>query len=164
MSGSVKGLHANVGAAIEAERRHRPFASIEDFAHRTGVGREELRVLAEIGALNRLAPERRAALWKAERAARAAGPLLEASDPVPDHSPLTPMTAAERVSADYRGTGLTIDPHPIRLCRAQLAAEGVIAAKDLPAMPDRRRVRTPGMVIARQRPGTAKGCFHEPGG
>ncbi len=155
----VKGLRAEIGAKVEAERRHRPLASIEDFARRTGASPQELRVLAEIGALNGLAPERRAALWEAERATRSTGPLLEGIDSTADPSPLAPMTTAERLSADYGGTGLTIGPHPMRLCRRELAIDGVVAAKDLAAIRDGRWVRTAGMVIARQRPGTAKGFF-----
>jgi error-prone DNA polymerase len=155
----VKGLRAEVGERIERARRSRPFASIQDFARRTSANREELRVLAEIGALNDLAPERRAALWEAERAAHPAGPLLEPIAPGPDPSTLAPMTPAERLTADYRGTGLTVGPHPMRLCRAALVGEGVLPAHDLAAIPDGRWVRTAGMVIVRQRPGTAKGFF-----
>jgi error-prone DNA polymerase len=155
----VKGLRAEVGAKIETERERRVFVSIEDLARRTSASHEELRVLAEIGALNGLAPERRAALWEAERSARSTGPLLEGIAPTQDPSPLAPMTTVERLTADYHGTGLTIGPHPMRLCRGMLAADGVVAAKDLAAIPDGRWVRTAGMVIARQRPGTAKGFF-----
>ncbi len=155
----VKGLRAEIGAKIETERARRAFASIQDVARRTSASREELRVLAEIGALNGLAPERRAALWEAERAARATGPLLETIVADAGPSPLAPMTTSERLMADYRGTGLTIGPHPMRLCREALAIEGVVAARDLAAIPDGRWVRTAGMVIVRQRPGTAKGFF-----
>jgi error-prone DNA polymerase len=155
----VKGLRAEIGAKVEAERRDRPFASIEDLSRRTSASPQELRALAEIGALNGLAPERRAALWEAERAARSTGPLLEGIAAIADPSPLVPMTAAERLSADYRGTGLTIGPHPMRLCRTALAAEGIVTAQDLATIPDGRWVRTAGMVIVRQRPGTAKGFF-----
>jgi error-prone DNA polymerase len=155
----VKGLRAEIGARIEMERMRRRVASIEDLARRTGASREELRVLAEIGALNGLAPERRSALWEAERAARSTGPLLEVIRPEDERSPLAPMTPAERVIADYRGTGLTIGPHPMRLCRAALAAQGMVTAEGLAAIPDGRWVRTAGMVIVRQRPGTAKGFF-----
>jgi error-prone DNA polymerase len=155
----VKGLRAEVGERIGKARRCRPFPSIQDFARRTSASREELRVLAEIGALNGLAPERRAALWEAERAAHPTGPLLEPIAPGPDPSPLAPMTPAERLTADYRGTALTIGPHPMRLCRAALSAQGIVTAHNLAAVPDGRWVRTAGMVIARQRPGTAKGFF-----
>ena len=77
-----------------------------------------------------------------------------------DSSPLSPMTPAERVVADYLGTGLTIGPHPMALRRAELALRGVLRASDLPAQRAGRRVRIAGSVITRQRPGTAKGfCF-----
>jgi error-prone DNA polymerase len=77
-----------------------------------------------------------------------------------DSSPLVPMTPAERVVADYLGTGLTIGPHPMALRRAELALRGVLRASDLPAQRAGRRVRIAGAVITRQRPGTAKGfCF-----
>ena len=75
-------------------------------------------------------------------------------------SPLLPMSPAERVVADYLGTGLTIGPHPMALRRAELALRGVLRASDLPAQRSGRRVRIAGAVITRQRPGTAKGfCF-----
>jgi len=67
------------------------------------------------------------------------------------------MTAGERLQADYGGMGLTIGPHPMALRRNDLALRGVLRASDLPNARDGRRVRIAGMVITRQRPGTAKG-------
>jgi error-prone DNA polymerase len=67
------------------------------------------------------------------------------------------MTAGERLQADYAGMGLTIGPHPMALRRDELALGGVLRAIDLPRAPNGRRVRVAGMVITRQRPGTAKG-------
>jgi error-prone DNA polymerase len=67
------------------------------------------------------------------------------------------MTDHERLQADYAGTGLTIGPHPMALCRQDLALRGVLRAADLSQARDGRRVRVAGMVITRQRPGTAKG-------
>jgi error-prone DNA polymerase len=72
-------------------------------------------------------------------------------------SPLPPMTAPERLMADYAGTSLTIGPHPLALRRAELALRGVLRARDLPHGRHGRRVRIAGAVITRQRPGTAKG-------
>ena len=71
--------------------------------------------------------------------------------------PLKPMTEAERLVADYAGTGLTIGRHPMALRRDELAMRGVLRACDLHAARPGRRVRVAGMVITRQRPGTAKG-------
>ena len=67
------------------------------------------------------------------------------------------MSAAERLVADYAGTGLTLGPHPMSFRRHDLAMRGVLRAIDLPQVGHGRRVRTAGMVITRQRPGTAKG-------
>ena len=67
------------------------------------------------------------------------------------------MDDDERLQADYAGMGLTIGPHPMALRRDELALRGVLRASDLPQARDGRRVRVAGMVITRQRPGTAKG-------
>jgi error-prone DNA polymerase len=67
------------------------------------------------------------------------------------------MTASERLIADYTGTSVTIGPHPLALHRHDLSVRAVVRAIDLPRVTAGRRVRTAGMVITRQRPGTAKG-------
>jgi error-prone DNA polymerase len=148
------------------------FRSIEDLVQRTGLRRDELTTLADIGALNAFTQERRSALWQVERAVRPAGELLARIGDDTSHlppptshlqtepserSPLPPMTDDERLQADYAGTGLTIGPHPMALRREELALRGVLRAADLPHARDGRRVRVAGMVITRQRPGTAKG-------
>ncbi len=136
------------------------FRSIEDLIRRTGVNREELATLAEIGALNAFGHHRRDALWQIERAVRPAGELFEEGvgeegEELP--GPLPSMTLGERLVADYAGTGLTIGPHPMALRRPELALRGVLRAVDLPRERQGRRVRVAGTVITRQRPGTAKG-------
>jgi error-prone DNA polymerase len=139
------------------------FTSVEDLLARTGVRRDELATLAEIGALNALGYDRRSALWQIEKAVRPAGALfaredteevVKRSSPL---SPLPPMTPSERLMADYAGTSLTIGPHPVAHRRAELALRGVLRASDLPQGRHGRRVRVAGAVITRQRPGTAKG-------
>jgi error-prone DNA polymerase len=74
-----------------------------------------------------------------------------------EQCPLPPMTAEERLVADYAGTHLTIGPHPMAMRRSELAMRGVLRAIDLPRAPNGRRIRVAGTVITRQRPGTAKG-------
>jgi error-prone DNA polymerase len=149
------------------------FRSIEDVVQRTGLRRDELTTLADIGALNAFTNERRSALWQVERAVRPAGELFAGEDnsqvPTPnsqerperpersERSPLRAMDQGERLQADYAGMGLTIGPHPMALRRDELALRGVMRAADLPRARDGRRVRVAGMVITRQRPGTAKG-------
>ena len=100
---------------------------------------------------------RRDALWQVERAARFAGPLLESIPENDEASPLAQMTPEERLVADFHGTGLTVGPHPMAYRRADLRRAGVLSAHDLTRVPHGRRVRTAGCIIARQRPGTAKG-------
>jgi len=159
------------------------FASIEQVVQRTGLRRDELTTLADIGALNAFTNERRSALWQVERAVRPAGELYGDSGSGPgsgirdpqehenheerkkhegrehpgSRSPLPTMDDHERLRADYAGMGLTIGPHPMSLRRDDLALRGVLRAVDLPQARDGRRVRVAGMVITRQRPGTAKG-------
>jgi error-prone DNA polymerase len=71
--------------------------------------------------------------------------------------PLRQMTTEERLAADYAGTGLTTGPHPMAYHRAELRAEGIFSARELEALRSGRHVAIAGCVIARQRPGTAKG-------
>src|SRR5262249_25907994 len=218
------------GAKALAERKR--FASLDDLIARTGLRRDEVVTLADIGALNAFGYDRRSALWQAERAVRPAGelfttintegaedtegteyifydeyenvrrpvldtreddgpsasgtlegeaqrrPVLDTREddgpsasahgggapceikdvaPDPSYCPLKPMTEAERLVADYAGMGLTVGPHPMALRRDELAMRGVLRAVDLRTTRQGRRVRVAGMVITRQRPGTAKG-------
>ncbi len=153
------------GQETGGRREKERFVSIEDLIARTGIRRDELATLAEIGALNAFGHDRRSALWQVERAVRPAGALFEEGSrqaqaqqvTEASPSPLVPMTPVERVIADYAGTGLTLGPHPIALRRSELAMRGVLRAIDLPRARNGRRVRVAGAVITRQRPGTAKG-------
>ncbi len=100
---------------------------------------------------------RRDALWQVERAVRRSGPLLDEL-PEPDaKSPLRPMNHEERLVADFRGTGLTVGPHPMAYHRAEMSSRGIRKARDLASIPDGEYLRIGGCVITRQRPGTAKG-------
>jgi error-prone DNA polymerase len=130
------------------------------------------------GTRNEKPVHRRDALWQVARAVRPAGPLLE-QDLVSSFefqasrkdeagskletgnskllSPLAPMSAEERLVADFRGTGLTVGPHPMAYGRARLNALGVRRACELEHLPGGKQVQVAGCVIARQRPGTARG-------
>jgi error-prone DNA polymerase len=137
----------------------RKFGSIEEMIRRTGVRRDELSVLAEIGALASFGHDRRGALWQIEHAVRPSGELFAADAASISHSgsPLAPMTPIERMTADFAGTGMTIGPHPMTFHRPQMVLKGVLRTVDLPGQRPGRRVRVAGCVITRQRPGTAKG-------
>jgi error-prone DNA polymerase len=100
---------------------------------------------------------RRDALWQVERAVRSSGPLVDWLPEPDSKSPLLAMNEEERLVADFRGTGLTVGPHPMAYQRARMDAIGIRRAIDLSAIPNGQRTRIGGCVIARQRPGTARG-------
>ena len=100
---------------------------------------------------------RRDALWSAAAAVNPSRPLFEQIATPDEQSPLTMMTDEERLVADFRCTGMTVGPHPMAYHRARMQKMGVHRAIELASLPGGRKVRTAGGVIARQRPGTAKG-------
>ena len=153
----VRGLREEAGRFIENERKRQPFLSVTDLVKRATLRQDELVQLAQVGALGSLEPERRAALWEAERAARPRGPLYEVIPDPLEPSPLRPMTAAESLMADYEGTGLSLGPHPMEFHRARLERLGAARAADLAGLRNGAWVRIAGAVVVRQRPGTAKG-------
>jgi error-prone DNA polymerase len=161
----AKGLRlSSVQSLLAARESGGEFSSVDDLALRVPeLNRKELLTLAHIGALNPLGSveHRRDALWQVEQAARPVGPLLRASieDGTEDArtSPLRTMTTDERIVADYSGTGLTTGPHPMAYQRRELSSAGILAAADLAQAGNNKTVSIAGCVIARQRPGTAKG-------
>jgi error-prone DNA polymerase len=90
---------------------------------------------------------------------RPAGPLFEQCDAAGVENPLAPMTATERLNADFRGTHLTIGKHPMAFHRQKMNAIGVTPANRLLGLRNGRTVKIAGCVICRQRPGTAKGLL-----
>jgi error-prone DNA polymerase len=170
----ARGLREAAGQALVRERSLAPFASVQDLARRVPeLRKDELTTLAEIGALNTVASgqwsvasesrniklHRRDALWQVERAVRWSGPLLDELPEIDGESPLAAMTQEERLVADFRATGLTVGPHPMQYRRAEMKKMGIYRACDLAHLPNGRRLRIGGCVIARQRPGTAKGIM-----
>jgi error-prone DNA polymerase len=157
----AKGLRKDLGEAIAASRlRSGPFRSAEDLTLRVPLlQRKELTLLSRIGALNSLdgIDHRRDAVWAVEETVRPVGPLLKGAHEVSDSSPLRQMNIEERLSADYSGTGLTIGHHPLHYRRQELRERKVLTASELRNGKDGDYVRSAGCVIARQRPGTAKG-------
>jgi error-prone DNA polymerase len=161
----ARGLREPAGQALVRERSLAPFASVQDLARRVPeLRKDELTTLAEIGALNAVASQniklhRRDALWQVERAVRWSGPLLDELPEMEGESPLVAMTDEERLVADFRATGLTVGPHPMQYRREEMKRMGIYSASELSLIPNGRRIRIGGCVIARQRPGTAKGMM-----
>jgi error-prone DNA polymerase len=161
----VKGLrHRSAEALLESREKNGQFSSTDDLALRVPcLNPRELKQLASVGALNSLGgvEHRRDALWQVEQAGRPVGPLLRqqgvASVDERTQSPLHQMTTEERLIADYSGTGITVGRHPMAYQRDTLRRRCILSAKDLQVHADGAYVRAAGCVIARQRPGTAKG-------
>jgi error-prone DNA polymerase len=167
----VNGLRKEHGERLVKERGLAPFSTLDDFRKRVPLAQEELRTLAELGALNCFAEHRRAALWRVEE--QPPEPLFDVVAAVGDHgrpavtlfatgvsdpgynTPLLPMTLPERVKADYDAMNLTTGPHPMKLLRPHLP--NIWRASDLASARHGATVQIAGNVICRQRPGTAKG-------
>jgi error-prone DNA polymerase len=161
----AKGLRkSSVDSIMAARNRDGHFYSVDDLTLRVPeLNRKELVALASIGALNSFGnvQHRRDALWQVEQAGRPAGPLLRNAGSINAETlasiPLRQMTTDERLAADYSGTGLTTGLHPMAYQRASLRAQGILSAVEIARKDNHRSVRIAGCVIARQRPGTAKG-------
>jgi error-prone DNA polymerase len=160
----VKTLSHTGAKRLLAERAQSPFTSLHDFKRRARLNKDELRTLAEIGALNCFATHRRNALWEVETPLRQDDLFEEIKSKTTAiverrekelSSPLVPMTYPERIQADFAGMQLTTGTHPMALLRSKLP--GILRAKDLAAAKHGSTVRIAGNVICRQRPGTAKG-------
>jgi error-prone DNA polymerase len=163
--GYAKSLTRQAAEALVGSRRnHGPYRSAEDLALRVpSLNRKELTRLAQIGALNQLDDirHRRDALWQVDRAGKLEGPLFrqdgENLREESDALPLLQMNIGERLVADYAGTGLTVGKHPMYYRRPELRRHNILSAQELRTRRDGEFVRVAGCVIARQRPGTAKG-------
>ena len=141
------------------------FASIGDVVARSGLERRALRALAESGALDCFVPDepsarrRRAAVWRMLELERGdAGPLALSRIKLDVPGSIPAMSAREITAADYRMTGLSLNGHPMLHLRAMLRENGVRTAREICALKDGTHdVAAAGLVICRQRPGTAKG-------
>ncbi|HYY06870.1 MAG TPA: DNA polymerase III subunit alpha [Candidatus Limnocylindria bacterium] len=161
--GYVLGVRADeVAALVAARKMGGPFRSLDDLASRAGAGRPALTQLAWSGACDSLSGGRRAALWRLGIAAPAYGSGAGATQlslplELPAAPELAPLGDWDAMIADYATTGLTVDRHPLRLLRKSLAVQGIASSADLDELPHDAKVRVAGLVVARQRPGTANG-------
>ena len=162
--GYVSGVRSDeVAALVEARAAGGPFRSLGDLASRAGAGRPALAHLAWAGACDSLRgghTSRREILWELGIAAPGEpvqdGTQLSLPLDVPDAPELRELEPWEAMIADYATTGLTLGSHPMALLRPQLPA-GTVSCRDLETLGHDARVRIGGLVVARQRPGTAKG-------
>jgi len=152
----VKGLSAAGAQRLVEARTQAPLRDVQDLARRARLDRRDLAALAHAGALKTLAGHRRAAWWE----------VLGAESDLPvfpdlaiaEDGPALPAPAeGEEVRADYASLGLTLGRHPLALLRPKLAALRLRSAAELKQVEHKRLVRTAGLVITRQRPGSASG-------
>ena len=156
----ISGLSATHAERVVAARRRAQFQSLADLSRRAGLGRAVLKRLSAADALGKLAENRRQGVWQAlAQSPRGESMPLFASN-ADDDEPLVAlpeMTTQEEVIADYCATGLSLRAHPMQFKRSRLESLGVTPAVDLTRLPPYRLARVAGVVLVRQRPGTAKG-------
>ncbi len=159
----VKGFREEDAEALVAARGA-PFPDVATLRRRSGLGPAALERLARADAFRSLGLARREALWAVRGLGEAPLPLFAAAEARADagREPAVALPAAgagEEVTADYTALRLSLREHPLALLRARLAREGIVPAARLRDLPDGRRLAVAGLVVARQRPGSAKGVI-----
>ncbi|QHO75127.1 error-prone DNA polymerase [Bradyrhizobium sp. CCBAU 051011] len=147
---------------IVAARKRRPFTSLEEFARDTGLPKRALILLADADAFRSIGLDRRAALWAVRRLPDDVPlPLFQAAiareQPDENAKPLPLMPLPEQVVADYQTVRLSLKGHPMEFLREKFTKERVVPCRDVNHRNDKRRVSCAGVVLVRQRPGSAKG-------
>ncbi|MCV2446557.1 error-prone DNA polymerase [Paracoccus sp. DMF] len=158
----VEGLGKASGDRIAKRRGAAPYASLAALKARAGLDARAIRVIAAADALRSMGLDRRAALWQA-RALRDAPdlPLFGTRDEGAEPAVALPaMPLSEQVTADYQTQRLSLKAHPMAFLRRSMQAQGYVSAAGLADLPNRAPLRMAGIVLVRQRPGSAKGiCF-----
>ena len=162
----VKGLSEANAAALIARRGDAAYRSVEDMWRRAAVSVAALEQLADADAFQSLGLSRRQALWAIRGLDDTELPLMRAAGPpaIPAQArepgvTLRSMTAGGEVVADYGATGLTLRQHPVSFLRAELQRLGAVPCAGLPELRPGQRITVAGIVLVRQRPGSAKGVM-----
>lgn len=157
----VKGL-STAHAKKMITHRNSGYRSVADMWRRLRVPVVALERLAEADAFQTLGLDRRNALWAIRGLSDTQLPLFDSMPAEPDAEPavaLTAMTAGRQVVEDYRSAGLSLRRHPISFLRQDLAARQIVSCADLATIRDGKRVAVAGIVLVRQRPGSARGVL-----
>jgi error-prone DNA polymerase len=156
----IDGLHRDAADRMVARR---PYASVEELRSRGGVPVHAIQRLAAADAFRSMGLDRRAALWDS-RALKSAPDLplfayAEARDEGSENEParLPAMPLGEHVVNDYQTIRLSLKAHPMRFLRAHYAVQKFVTAEQIKSIKDGKRLSTAGLVLIRQRPGSAKG-------
>ncbi len=152
----VKGLSRDGAERIVAARAEGTYTDVADLVRRARLDRRDRNALAASGALAGLAGNRHQARW--QTLGIEAPTPLRVENAIAEATPmLAPPSEGAAVAADYRSLGLTLGRHPVALLREQLTQQRLVTAEIINALPTGRRARTAGLVVTRQRPGTATG-------
>ncbi len=152
----VKGLSEAGAARLVAARAAGPFTSVQQLGERAGLNRADLDALAAAGALASLGGHRHQARWSVAGVEEPT-PLFASLARYEPRPLLKKPTEGQDIVADYRSLGLSLGRHPLALLREQLSRRRYLKSDDLPGLASGRRVRIAGLVITKQRPGTASG-------
>lgn len=152
----IKGLAEDVGQRIVAERENGAYVKVQHLLERARLNRRELGVLATSGALRALSGDRHKARW-AVAGAEQPLPLFQSMERYEATPLLTKPTEGQNIVADYQSTGLSLERHPMCLLRRHLDRYDYVSAGQLPGMRNGQRINVAGLVITKQRPGTASG-------
>lgn len=153
----VKGLSEAAGRRVaQARATGGPFRSVQSLAERAGLDRRALNALAAAGALAEVAGNRHQAVW-AVTGVQEAPPLFAGEELTEAPALLRAPSEAQDIVADYRHLGLTLGRHPLALLRERLQRERILSAAELRELPGGLWVKAAGLVVTRQRPGTASG-------
>jgi error-prone DNA polymerase len=155
----VTGLAQVDADAVLDARASGPFASIPDVWRRSQVKPAALERLARADAFHCFGHDRRQALWAVKALGEKPLPLLEAMEVLEPAVALTPLTAGREVVEDYRSTQLSLRAHPLTFLRERLASAGIVPAAALANIKDGRKVEVAGVILVRQKPGSAKGVL-----
>jgi error-prone DNA polymerase len=154
----VRGLAREAAERIVAAREGGAFARASELARRAGLGRRDLGALAAAGALAGIAGNRHRAAWDV-LGIETPLPLLPAAERAEGLPMLRAPAEGEDIVADYRALGFTLARHPLALLRPRLAADGWLTAAEVAELADGAPLRTGGIVVTRQRPGSAGGVI-----
>jgi len=152
----VKGLSENAGQRVVAERKHGAYLKVQQLLERAHLDQRELGVLATAGALQALSGDRHRARWAVAGAEKPL-PLFQSMDRYEAVPLLKKPTEGQNIVADYQSTGLTLERHPMCLLRHHLDRYDYATAERLPGLSNGQRINVAGLVITKQRPGTASG-------
>ncbi|GAC1339576.1 MAG: error-prone DNA polymerase [Acetobacteraceae bacterium] len=162
----AKGLAEAAGVQLVLQRGEHAYGSVEELWRRAGVPVAALERLAEADAFGSMGLDRRGAIWAIRALAETPLPLFAAADrgvPAPEivepAVALAPMRPGRTVVEDYGSVGLSLRQHPVAFLRDELARQGMVRCADLGRIRDGRRVVVPGLVLVRQKPGSAKGVM-----